>query len=560
MGVYSFVPYATPIKASHYAHVYSPVARKVHSHHHAGLGTPAAAQPTAAAGKPKLYNPRHPERTLLYQTITEHFETWHELASAGQFDGQGDHHTPRTYVSQAFRKYLECGIFAHGFARARCDDCGHDYFVAFSCKGRGVCPSCNTRRMVETAAHLTDHVFPRLPVRQWVLSVPKRLRYFMQRDGETLNMVLRIFLRVIAQTLQSHSPGAQTVGKEALHIGAVAFIHRSGSSLNEHVHFHVCVVDGVFEEVAGEIETETTTAPSAIFHPATGIDSHAVAQVQAILRRRILRAFVGRGLLESFEAKDMLAYQHSGFSVDAGVRIEAHDRVALERLLRYCARPPFSMERLRKQGAALVYRCAKQRSEPTSDKRGAKADELTLTPLELIDRIAALVPPPRTHRHRYFGVLAPNSPLRCAVTAMAAPLQQTGAQAQTDTTGEGAPAVATPLGNAIAPTPEPAPPKRSAHYLWAVLIARIYEVCPLLCPLCGGQMRIIAFITHSADIRQILDHIGVESEPPHISPARGPPLWEGCDAPMDDRVQIEPDWDLAAQPAPDFDADQRVNW
>lgn len=94
------------------------------------------------------------------------FETWHELASAGQFDGQGDHHTPRPYVRQTFRKYLECGIFAHGFACARCADCAHDYFVAYSCKGRGVCPSCNTRRMVETAAHLTDHVFPRLPVRQ----------------------------------------------------------------------------------------------------------------------------------------------------------------------------------------------------------------------------------------------------------------------------------------------------------------------------------------------------------------------------------------------------------
>ena len=138
----------------------------------------AAAAPGASVGKPKLYNPRHPERTLLYQTIAAHFETWFELASAGQ----GDHHTPKPYVRQAFRKYLECGIFARGFARAWCDDCGHDYFVAYSCKGRGVCPSCNTRRMVETAAHLCDHVFPRLPVRQWVLSVPKRLRYFMQVD------------------------------------------------------------------------------------------------------------------------------------------------------------------------------------------------------------------------------------------------------------------------------------------------------------------------------------------------------------------------------------------
>jgi hypothetical protein len=96
----------------------------------------------SATSKPKLYNPRHPERTLLYQMVAEHYETWLELASAGQFDGQGDHHTPKPFVRKAFAKYLECGIFAHGFARARCGDCGHDYFVAFSCKGRGVCPQC----------------------------------------------------------------------------------------------------------------------------------------------------------------------------------------------------------------------------------------------------------------------------------------------------------------------------------------------------------------------------------------------------------------------------------
>ncbi len=218
----------------------------------------------------------------------------------------------------------------------------------------------------------------------------------------------------------------------------------------------------------------------------------------------------------------MLAYQHSGFSVDAGVLIEAHDRAALERLLRHEARPPFAMDRLRKEGAALVYRCAKQRSEPGSDKRGAKFDELHLTPLELIARIAALVPPPRTHRHRYFGVLAPNSPLRVAVTALAQPPTR---QTEPANMSEGAPGVA-PLGHAIPPTPEPATPKRSkAHYLWAVLIARIFEVFPLLCPKCGGQMRLIAFITEGVQICKILDHIGVDSEPPHISPARGPPLW-----------------------------------
>ena len=74
-------------------------------------------------------------------------------------------------------------------------------------------------------------------------------------------------------------------------------------------------------------------------------------------------------------------------------------------------------------------------------------------------------------------------------------------------------------------------------------------------------MRLIAFITEGTQIRRILDHIGVDSEPPHISPACGPPLWDNCsDAQMDDGAQTEPDWDLAAQPAPDFEVDQRISW
>jgi hypothetical protein len=112
----------------------------------------------------------------------------------------------------------------------------------------------------------------------------------------------------------------------------------------------------------------------------------------------------------------------------------------------------------------------------------------------------------------------------------------------------------------MAPTPELAPPKRAAHYLWAVLIGRIYEVLPLLCPICCGQMRIIAFIAHSADIRQILDHIGADSEPLRIAPARGPPLWDDCDALAAVGTQIGPHWDLVAQPAPDYEVEQRIHW
>ncbi len=94
----------------------------------------------------------------------------------------------------------------------------------------------------------------------------------------------------------------------------------------------------------------------------------------------------------------MLGYNYSGFSLDTSVCIAAHDRAGLECLPRCCARPPFALERLRKAGSELVCRCATQHSEPGTDNRGARVYEITLTPLELIDRMVTLVPPPRTHR------------------------------------------------------------------------------------------------------------------------------------------------------------------
>jgi hypothetical protein len=87
--------------------------------------------------------------------------------------------------------------------------------------------------MVETAAHLVDYVMPRLPVRQWVLSVPKRLRYYPQSDPAVQTLALQLFRSAVEQGLRQCSPGA---GPDA-RIGAVAFIHRFGALLNAQLHF-----------------------------------------------------------------------------------------------------------------------------------------------------------------------------------------------------------------------------------------------------------------------------------------------------------------------------------
>jgi hypothetical protein len=111
------------------------------------------------------------------------------------------------------RGYLECGLLCFGFARALCTDCGQAFVVAFSCKGRGVCPSCNGRHMAQTAAHLVDHVIPPVPLRRWVISVPKRLRGMLADRPAAVNALTKIFPDEIERFLLTASgvnPAANT--------------------------------------------------------------------------------------------------------------------------------------------------------------------------------------------------------------------------------------------------------------------------------------------------------------------------------------------------------------
>jgi len=147
---------------------------------------------------------------------------------------------------------------------------------------------------------------------------------------------------------------------------------------------------------------------------------------------------------------------------------------------------------------------------------------LLLTPLELIERLGALIPPPRRHRHRYYGVRAPNAPLRAAVTALAG-AQQDKASLPTAVAKPVAEPGATNAPDEVATEPAH---RKAARYVWALLLARIYEVLPLVCPKCGGDMRIIAFINDGPVIREILGHLGEPISAPLLAPARGPPLWE----------------------------------
>jgi len=133
--------------------------------------------------------------------------------------------------------------------------------------------------------------------------------------------------------------------------------------------------DGVFD---------AATTGGVIFRAATELEANAIADVQAGVRRRLLRVVVRRGLPPRDDARAMGQWAHGGgFSVDGSVRIEAADRAGRERLLRYCARPPFALERLRELDPEhLIY-------DPPKRGPGGSGPQL-LTPLELLDRLAAV--------------------------------------------------------------------------------------------------------------------------------------------------------------------------
>jgi hypothetical protein len=385
--------------------------------------------------------------------------------------------------------------------------------------------------MAELAAHVTDHVLPHLPVRQWVLSVPKRLRPFLHHNPEIAGAVLRIFVRAIRTTLCRASPGAPSDAR----LGALAFLHRFGSSLNTHFHYHLVVLDGVFSGTDDE---------GVRFHASSQLTSAHWLELQRVVQRRVLRYFRTQDLLDEADANGMLTWRGSGgFSIDASVRIEGDDRGGIERLLRYCARPPFALERLyapagiaslASNDSRLLYRLPR----PAPDGR----TELRLTPLELLERLARLIPPPRLHRHRYHGVLAPNAKLRAAVIAIGRP----DVDASEDEATAPGPALDAARDNGPARAANP------ARIRWAVLLARVYGVLPLLCTGCGCQMKILAFLTDPPVVSSILLHLDLHHLPPLLSPARGPPQGDFL---FDQTPEFDP---TEAEPVPDLVFDQSL--
>jgi len=179
--------------------------------------------------------------------------------------------------------------------------------------------------MAQTAAHLVDHVIPPVPVRQWVISVPERLRGFLADRPAAVTALTRIFIEEIERLLGAAAGVTSDASAPAAacpRLGAVSFLHRFGSALNRHVHLHVCATEGVFVPAADGARCDASPA----FLPARPINQADLAALTERVHRRVIRWFRMQRLLDAAAAADMLAWENSGFSVDASVRITLIDR------------------------------------------------------------------------------------------------------------------------------------------------------------------------------------------------------------------------------------------
>ncbi len=243
---------------------------------------------SGAAGQPLAgYRRREPERTVLHELVARYGLTMLAEVRAADPEGGG---LPR-HVERELTEYLQCGVLAHGFARVRCTTCHDEIVVAFSCKRRGLCPSCTARRMADTAAHLVDHVLPRAPYRQWVFTIPKPLRLRLARDPAWTTWVGNLAVRAVGAWQRR---AARQRGLRAPRTGAITFVQRFGGLVNLNVHFHLLVPDGVFVDADGRLAFALHPVPTS-------------ADVLAILDRIVRR----------------LADEARGDSVEEGVDVLA---------------------------------------------------------------------------------------------------------------------------------------------------------------------------------------------------------------------------------------------
>ena len=354
----------------------------------------------------------------------------------------------RPIIEQSVTAYLKCGDLQEGFARVRCTDCKHEMFVAFSCKQRCTCPSCHQKRTLLTGIHVSEDVCAPVAHRQVVFTIPKRLRIHARFDRKLLGKLSSCAWTCIKAEVR------RMLKREDVVPGMIAAIQTFGQLAQWNPHIHSLISCGAYTPDGKFLEL-----------PEFDMDRLLVAWQDAVFAQ-----YLNQSKIEPEVMENMRSWEYSGFSVDQSVLLSAGDQAGIQRLVQYMVRCPFSLSRLVKvtDTGQVVYKAEKQACQAFPDphaddlKAGANRNFQVLSPLDFLAEFTQHIPPKGFHLIRYYGWYSNKS-------------RGMRKKAEADTSDE--------------PLAEETATSRSSQ-VWAMLIKRIYEVDPLCCPECGGQMKV----------------------------------------------------------------------
>jgi ribosomal protein S27E len=362
----------------------------------------------------------------------------------------------RPIVKEVVERYLDCGNPRSGFARIRCPECHGEHLLTFSCKTRGFCPSCHAKRLEEWGEWVRETLLLDVPHRQVVFTVPKTLRIFFKFRRKLLGELCRSAVKTLTFYFEA-------LTGEELVPGVIAAVQTFGERVNFHPHLHLLVTEGGVDRAG-------------IFHRIPRLDDARLAEIFA---REVLRLLVGKGLLSPDWARRILSWRHTGFNVHS--RVRARTKPEAERVGKYMVRPVLALDRL----------SFLEREGQVGYRHGPNGAELErMDYLEFIARVTSHIPEKGQVMVRYYGLYA---------NAHRGKVRK----------ASGIPAVLGMIEEELRPV---------ASKGWAEMIRKVYEVDPLICPRCGGRMKIVAFLTEHAVVDRIIRHLeltfAAEKPPP----------------------------------------------
>jgi hypothetical protein len=424
-------------------------------------------------------------RNELHTIFERHFEDFCEQYDEKYAATYGRYRLER--IQQLGERFSTCGDYLQGVARIRCTnpECGHDYFRPFSCKGFYLCPSCSRKRTILFAEHLTNEVLLKLPHRQFVFTMPKALRPFFRHDRRLFAEVSRLIYDILRDFYQ------KAAGRSLL-TGMVIAHQSFGDQLRWNPHFHAIVLEGGFDDEG-----------TFFYIPFSGLQS-----MVEVFRRRVIKLLVKRKLLNDDFARNLLSWKHSGFSIDNSVRIL--DQSSQESLAEYIARPPISLKKIRYEpfkGKVLFH---------TKYSEYFKQNVLLFDALDFLAELTQHIPPKGLQLIRRYGLYASRTKGRWQDMPWVAERAPEGWRA-THQRG----VAAEDLGYEPLSEGDEEVAVDVCKRAWARLLAKVYEVDPMVCPKCGADMKVIAVIEDPDELKRILRHlIKVGRAPPGFDPDR----------------------------------------